>query len=301
MSDVTLIAYDIDAERLAKFCETTGATSTATADDLIEKSDAVDICVPTHLHLELASKCLNAGKPTLCEKPLARTVADCAKLVELSERTGVPLMPAQVVRYFPEFKKAHEVITSGGIGDPSVARTRRGGAFPGGAGGWFGDVELSGGAILDVAIHDFDWLRWTLGEVKRVYANCVAISGAKNMDYALTTMTFDSGALAHVEATWADPAGFRVTFEVAGSAGFIEHDTRLYPCLRTSTANGSVTESPVVQGDDPYYCEIRGFLDALDAGGPMPVTAIDGLKAVAICEAALESAKTGKPVAPSQG
>ncbi|PMZ00384.1 gfo/Idh/MocA family oxidoreductase, partial [Pseudomonas sp. FW306-02-F02-AB] len=88
-------------------------------------------------------------------------------------------------------------------------------------------------------IHDFDWLRWTLGEVKSLYSRSVQARHGEGPDYCLTTLTFESGAIAHVESTWMDPSGFRTTFEVAGSAGLIQHDSRETSSLRTHTIGGS--------------------------------------------------------------
>lgn len=290
-----ILAYDIDAERAASFVERTGAEVAKSADELIQRADIVDICLPTNLHLEFARKSLQAGKPTFCEKPLCRTTKECAELAELSEKLAVPLMPAQVVRYFPEFRRAHELIKDGAVGRPAAIRTRRGGGFPKGS-AWFGNFEQSGGVIMDLAIHDFDWIRWTFGEVKRVFSQSLTFSGIQNLDYSLTTLSLASGAVAHVEGTWADPGGFRVTFEVAGSEGFIEHDSLSTQTLKTANEESKVSEAPLQQTDDPYYQEISAFLQAVEEVRRPPVTAEDGLHAVAICEAALQSVRTGRAV-----
>lgn len=299
--EVSLIFYDRDPQRAAEFQQLTGGESAPDADRVIRECDVLDVCLPTHLHLEYASLGLRAGKPVFCEKPMCRTTAECAELVELSEKTGTPLMPAQVVRYFPEFRTAHRLVQDGKVGLPAAIRTRRGGRFPKGSADWFSDFALSGGVILDLMIHDLDWIRWTFGEVERVFCQSLTFTGIKEKDYALATLTLASGALAHVEATWADPGGFRVTFEVCGSDGMIEFDSRLYPTLRTTTEAASVSESPLAPTDDPYYREIREFLDAVASGSPPPVSGLDGLRAVALAEAAIESARTGKAVTPGRG
>lgn len=300
MPDVRLAVFDVDPERVAAIEKDFSAARVANYDALLDNSNVIDICLPTHLHLEHAMRAIEYGIPTICEKPLCLTVADCAKIVEAAEKHKVPFMTAQVVRYFPEFKNANKLIRDGTIGKPAAIRTRRGGGAPKGAGGWFADPSLSGGVMVDLMIHDFDWIRWTFGEVERVFAQALTYTGAKDMDYALATLTLESGALAHVEATWADPGGFRVTFEVCGSKGLIEHDSRRSPPLRTVTPSGTWNENPLAATDDPYYCELRGFLEAVSEGKPVPVTALDGLRAVAIAEAAVESAKKNKAIRPNQ-
>lgn len=294
--DVELYAFDIDHNRAEAFAKDTGALLSSSLESLVSAVDVADICLPTHLHLETAKYTLAEKKPTFCEKPLCRTAADCEILMEVSERNNVPLMPAQVVRYFPEFRKATEMVRAGAVGKPAAIRTRRGGAAPTGAGGWFMKFEYSGGVLLDLAIHDFDWIRWTFGEVRRVFSQSLTFSGVEGLDYSLTTLTLASGAIAHVEGTWADPAGFRVSFEVAGSDGFIEHDSRCTSSLRATGAGIAAAESPLQPADDPYYREISDFLEAVRTGSEPPVTAFDGMKAVQICEAAIESARTGRAV-----
>lgn len=296
MSNIELLAYDVVPQRLEEFQMETGAKAAPSLKGLIESADIVDICVPTDSHHPIIIEALAAGKPTLCEKPLCRTVRECEEVVNYANEVNIPLMPAQVVRFFPEFRRAHELVQSGAIGTPAAIRTRRGGNFPSGVGEWFGDFHRSGGVILDLMIHDLDWIRWTFGKVKTVFADALTFSGIKKKDHALATLALESGAVAHLEATWADPAGFRVTFEVAGSKGLIEHDSRKTTTLRIATRERLSSESPFASEDDPYFCELRAFLDAVNAGVAPPVTPEEGLAAVALCEAAIESAQTRKPV-----
>ncbi|MBX7135348.1 MAG: Gfo/Idh/MocA family oxidoreductase [Fimbriimonadaceae bacterium] len=304
MRDVELSAYDVDPERLATFCVKTGAEARGSLDHLIDCCDIVDICLPTHLHMATAGQAIHAGRATFVEKPMAGNVVDCRTMIQAAEREGVLLMPGQVVRFFPEFATGRRLVHSGSIGTPAAARTRRGGKAPVGAGGWFKDAAKSGGILLDLAVHDFDWLRWTLGEVRHVFARTVQIRPEWLLehqppevgDYALTTLTFDSGCVAHVETTWLDPGGSRATFEVCGSGGMIEFDSRQSATVRTTTGDGSRLEAPLAPDDDPYYLQLRSFVDAVKNRTQPPVSAWDGLAAVAIAEAAIESAKTGMVV-----
>ncbi len=265
---------------------------------LIAESDVADVCLPTDLHLDAGLRAIAAGRAVCVDQPLARTLEEAVRVVEASERAGVPTRIGHVVRFFPDVATGNRLVKSGAVGIPAAARTRRGGGAPAGSGGWFMDHSRSGGVLLDLAIHDFDWLRWTLGEVKSLYARSVGARTGQGPDYALTTLTFESGAVGHVEATWMDPSGFRTTFEVAGSGGLIEHDSRQNAALRTHAAGKSAAETPADPADDPYYQELRGFLDAIGSGDPPPVTAQDGLMALRLALAALESAKTGQVVTP---
>ncbi len=299
MPDVQLMAFDVHGEKLQRFCETWKAEAASSQTTLIESCDAIGVCLPTDLHLPIGLEIIDAGKPLLMEKPMASNVEQCTQLFRAAETAGVLLMPGQVVRFFPEFKSARKLIIDGAIGKPAAVRTRRGGKAPSGEGGWFKDFARSGGILLDLAVHDFDWLRWTLGEVKSVYSAAAAHRrDLGGVDYALTTLTFESGAIAHVESTWMDPAGGRVTFEVCGSEGMLEFDSRVAHSLRVSLSGASITESPLMPEDDPYFNQLQAFVVSVMTKEPPPVTAYDGLMAVSIAEAAIESSKSGRSVRP---
>jgi predicted dehydrogenase len=306
MPDVELVFYDRDPEKAHAYAERWHAESLGNSEEVISRADVVDVCLPTDMHLEYGLKAIAAGRAVFMEKPMARTLEEGAKMARAAESAGVPLMPGQVVRFFPEFRKANEIVQSGRRGKPAAIRTRRGGPAPKGSEGWFMDHRRSGGVLLDLAIHDFDWLRWTIGEVKSVFSRSVGIARGSGPDYALTTMTFDSGAVSHTEATWMDPGGFRVTFEVCGSEGMMQYDSRNSALRTTAALEGSppprpaALESPMAPNDDPYYRQIRGFLEAVAEGSLPPVSAYDGWMALSIALAAVESASTGKAVAPAR-
>jgi predicted dehydrogenase len=297
MADVELAIFDLDAARLADLGAQTGATVVNSREDLVSWADVIDVCLPTDLHADACHAAIAAGRAVFCEKPVARDLASAVDVVKAADKANVPFMPGQVVRFFPEFARGTKMVRDGAVGNAAVARTRRGGGAPSGAGNWFMDHARSGGVLLDLAIHDFDWLRWTLGEVTQVRARRTGKDHGP--EYALTVLTFASECLGHVEATWMDPGGFRTSFEVAGSEGLIEFDSRTAPSVRVATVDGRSTENPIAPLEDPYYQELRQFLNAVSTGGPVPVTGEDGLHALAISLAALESADTGRTVAPA--
>lgn len=298
MSDVELHFFDPLPDKSEQYAKQWEANPHSSPEELISAVDVVDVCLPTDLHVEAALRSISAGRAVFVEKPLARTLVDCRTLIEAADKGNVPLMVGQVVRFFPDFAKGHQLVAAGKIGTPSAARTRRGGTAPMGSRGWFQDYERSGGVLLDLAVHDFDWLRWTLGEIKHLYSRSVGIQAGSGPDYALTTLTFHSGAVAHVEATWMDPSGFRTTFEVAGSQGLIQHDSRQNVALRTSVDGRIFNDGAISPTDDPYYVELRSFLNAVKGGSTPPVTGYDGAMAVSIALAAIESAKSGQVVVP---
>ncbi|MBS1719246.1 MAG: Gfo/Idh/MocA family oxidoreductase [Armatimonadetes bacterium] len=300
MSDVELFLYEPNDDRRNVYVERWAPQLTSSFDDLAAKVDVIDVCLPTDLHHEFVLKSLAAGRATLVEKPMARTLEQAAEMNEAAERAGVPFMVGHVVRYFAEFAAGNRAVASGKVGKPAAARTRRGGLAPTGSDSWFMDHSRSGGVLIDLGIHDFDWLRWTLGEVKSVYSQSLGAKRGQGPDYALTTLTFESGAIGHCEATWMDPSGFRTTFEVAGDKGLIQHDSRNTAALRTHSGGKTFLESPLDGFDDPYYKQLRAFVDAVRDGTPVPVTGQDGFASLAIALAALESGRTNRAIAPAR-
>jgi predicted dehydrogenase len=229
---------------------------------------------------------------------MARTVDECERMIAASAASGALLVPAHVVRFFPEHRAAHDVIARGDIGTPASVRLRRGGGAP--KADWFLDIGQSGGILLDLAVHEFDWLLWTIGPAVLVTSRSVrlgqGVDGAEfRGDYALTTVSFANGCVAHVESTWMDPSGFRATIEACGPKGAVEYDSRDNPSLRTHTGT-TVNENNYAPEDDPYFRQLSAFVAAAKGEAAPAVRAEEGMAAVRLATAAIESAETGEPV-----
>jgi len=302
MPDVEVSAiYDHHAERAQAFAQRYGVASANTYEEFLGRVDIVDICTPTYRHAEYALPAIEANKAIVCEKPLARTLEDSERIVEAVHKRGVPFMPAHVLRFFPEYRTAHQIVHAGTLGTIASVRMRRGGDFPRTKSDWYADFNKSGGVILDLIIHDLDWLRWTLGEVERVYAKALTFRNLSHLDYTLVMLRFKSGAIAHVEGTWCDPGGFKVNFEVCGDVGMLEYDSARQIALQIAQrAEGDqqggvqVPESPAAE--NPYYLELRHFVDCVQLGTTPEITVEDGYHAVRIALAAIESAQTGRVI-----
>ena len=304
MPNAELVALmDIRPDEAEKLASAVGGQYFTDFDKMLAATnpDVIDVCVPTPWHKEYVLKAAAAGKHVVTEKPMARTLDDCREMIEATNRAGVTFMIGHVLRFFPEFAAAKAQVDAGAVGKPAVVRTSRGGGYPRAWNNWFGNFEWSGGAVLDLIIHDFDWLRWTFGEVERVYAKGLINSGIDETDYALVTLRFKSGVIAHVEGTWLNPTGFTVTFEVVGDRGMIEFSNKTAVPLvvaRTQTEEQKVgvpiPESPTTK--NPVYQELQHFIDCVETGAKPCITPEDGMRAVEIALAALESIRTGKPV-----
>ncbi|MBI2425388.1 MAG: Gfo/Idh/MocA family oxidoreductase [Candidatus Hydrogenedentes bacterium] len=262
--------------------------------------DIVAIATPTPEHLPLIKAAARAGKHIFCEKPFCRTVKECEAALAAVDKAGVKLFVGHVVRYFHEFETLREQAKSGRIGEVGFVKLYRGGLLPNGPKSWFADYKKSGGVTMDCMIHDLDWLRYTFGEPKRIFCQALMKSKPVFMDYSQVTMRMKNGIIATVIGSWAHPAGFRVKAELCGSEGLIAYDSAEAPLtsmLRSESATGSmiVPSSPV--SESPYLREWLDFVQWIDTGKCPRVSPADALKAVAMAEAALTSARTGQPVA----
>lgn len=286
------------AEELAKQCS---ARAFADIAQMLKEAevDVVDICTPTPTHLEYIKAAAGARKHICCEKPLARSISQAMEAARIAEEAGVTLFVAHVVRWFPEYRRLHDLIKNGAIGETVEVRASRGGELRGGFDEWFANLQMSGGVVLDLMVHEFDWLRWCYGSVRRVYAKGLFNSHLPSMDYALVTLRFDSGVIAHVEGNWARPNGFTTEVEVAGTEGLLHfRNSEAVPlAIQRKNADGSVSDTtPITEVASPYYLELEHFITCLDEGRTPEVTPEDAVEAVRIAEAALRSITTGEPV-----
>lgn len=275
-----------------------------TFEAMLADVDVVDICTPTHLHHSQVLQAAAAGKHIICEKPLARTVPQAQEMIAACDAAGVKLLVAHVVRFFPEYAQARAAVAAGDIGQPAVIRLTRGTFRPKKlVDNWFTDVGKSGGMMLDLMIHDFDYARWVAGEVETVFAkNITSAHPDAPVDYGLAILTHRDGAISHVEGSWAYPPPlFRTRLEIAGADGWLEYDSDKTTAIglhlhqqQTDAPDVPLPGSPL--SESPYTTQLKSFYHALADDAPTPVTAADGLTALQIALAAIQSAQTGRPV-----
>ena len=200
-----------------------GMIAYADYQELINDVDIVDICTPTRLHRPMVVEAAAAGKHVICEKPIALTIQDAQAMIDACAAAGVRFFVGMVVRFFPQYRLAKELVAQGKIGQLGVLRLKRVAYLPiKPFDNWYIDETRSGGMVLDLMIHDFDYARWLAGEVDRVFARrSQAVSSPA--EYIQAIIRFKSGALALVEGGWAYPPGvFRTALDVSGTDGLIE-------------------------------------------------------------------------------
>ncbi|MBV8101827.1 MAG: Gfo/Idh/MocA family oxidoreductase [Verrucomicrobia bacterium] len=271
----------------------------ANYDELLNNVDIVDICTPTATHKPLVLTAAKAGKHVICEKPIALTVEDGQAMIDACQ--GVRFFIGLVLRFFSHYRSAKQLVAAGRIGKPGVLRLRRVSYVPQNPEAWYFNDALSGGMVVDLMIHDFDYVRWLAGQVQRVFAlKTQADSGAAQ--YVQVVLRLKSGAIALIEGGWAYPPGvFRTGFDLSGTDGLIEWSSDQPPPLVTfftpkleETASVGLPTSGLA--DDPFAAELRHAYQCIQTGAPFEVTAEDALEALRISLAVKESLETGKPV-----
>lgn len=262
--------------------------------------ELVDICVPTKFHIPMSIKALEAGKHVICEKPLARTSQECLVLLDVLKATKKFFMPAMCLRFWPEWAWLKRVIEDQTYGKLLSLSIQRLSEPP----HWSRDVYLkgkeSGGALLDLHIHDTDFVIFCFGKPKEIYTTAQTfLSGA--FDYVSTIYRFENGPSVTAEGSWLLHQGFG--FKMSYRADF-EHATIDYDSKRGQEAliiyeNGKGKTIISLQWPDPdgYVGELRYFVECIEKETPPQiVTAEDGYWSVKICELEEHSALTGKPV-----
>jgi myo-inositol 2-dehydrogenase / D-chiro-inositol 1-dehydrogenase len=256
--------------------------------------DVVSICTPTPTHADLAIAALRAGKHVLCEKPIARTIAQAEAMLRVADDTPAKLMIAHVSRYEVDHRKAKEVLDRGDLGQLCMASQSLCGPAPEwSADNWMMDPAQSGGPILDLAIHSFDYLLWLFGErVTRVYA-----SGDER--YAQVSLRFENGGLGLVETSWAHPRahGLSVRTELVGTRGRLSWDYDGIASMQMVTDRTSRTQLLMV-GEDSFITQAAEFIRCIQDAGPVPISGAAGLAALRVALAALESLRTGRAIDP---
>ena len=221
--------------------------------------DAVDLCLPTFLHEDVAVAALRAGKHVLVEKPMALEGAGARRMIAEAERAGRILMGAQVLRFFPEYVALRTALP--GLGAVRGAFFRRRCAAPA-WGGWLKDPEKSGGGVFDLLIHDVDMCLHLFGKPDAVSAvgHCDTAAG---LDIIHGQLFYPFGVVV-VEGGWQHEGAFPfgMEYSVTTDGGTIEYSSAgRAPTLYTQTE-----QALPLEGRDGYAAEIAYFAACCRAG-----------------------------------
>jgi predicted dehydrogenase len=260
--------------------------------------DAVLVSTPNACHMADVLVAISAGKPVLCEKPMAMDADQCRQMVKAAQKAGVLLGVAQVFRFEESTKRLRERIAAGQIGRPIFARAEFSYRGQGHARTWLYNRSISGGGpIADVGVHCIDALRYILqDEVRRVGAAGRADEQAGDVEAAaVLTLEFERGTLATVLVS--TRAQYRTPIEVVGSAGVLRADDALNvekPIRLELWRDGNLQGEETVLNQMAYAKQVDAFAAAVEGREAFPVPGGEGWKNQLILDAAYRCLSSGK-------
>ncbi len=270
--------------------------------------DAVVIATPDKLHAEGIRIAAAAGKDIFCEKPLATNLEDAHAALAAVQRAGVRLQIGFMRRYDPAYLAAKKQIEDGDVGEPvlikSIGRDKDPPPMA------FYEAGLNGMLFYNNTIHDFDLVRWLLGdEVVEVHAYTTVAIHPRIAHYgdvvaALVNLKFARGAIGNIESYIQATYGYDVRTEIVGSRGSIFVGSLQQRPVTLFDARGSlrpVADQFLTRFADAYLAEMQDFVETMLGDRPPQVTAEDGLRALEIAVAAEESHRSSKPCAVEAG
>lgn len=296
---LTLIA-DPQEESALALAKTYGVRHSSDVSSVFNATDvdALVICSPTPMHVPHILAAVAAGKPALCEKPVALDTGDADELLRKLGRNDVPVMIGFNRRFDPSFRAIHEAVTSGRLGtleqltiisrDPAAPPKEY--------------IATSGGIFKDMTIHDFDTARYFLGDIVAVHAVGQtldpALADTGDFDGAVITLVNAEGHTATITNSRHCTSGYDQRLEAFGSLGTMFAENIRPTTVRYSDAHHTNAEEPYVhffleRYAAAYSAELSEFISAVTQGRPPSPSVADGVAALYLAEAAARSAHTG--------
>ena len=295
---LALVCDPID-DAAQKLADQYGARACKEAEEVFAdpQVDAVIIGSPTPLHIPHLLAAARAGKAVLCEKPIALDMKDVEAVKSELDAVATPVMFGFNRRFDPSFAAVHAAVRDGRVGDlEQLTIISRDPAAPP-----VEYIKVSGGIFRDMTIHDFDTARFFLGEITEVYAAGQnldpAIKETGDFDAAVVTLKAASGAVATIINNRHCASGYDQRLEASGRGGALFAENIRATTVRLSNTEVTDAQEPYLdffleRYADAYRLELSAFIEAVEKGSPTPTTIDDAVRALALAEAATESART---------
>ena len=300
LAEAELVAVsDANAKQAESVAEKIGVRAYTDYREMLakEQPEAVSIAVPTVMHEEVGIVALEAGAHVLMEKPIAATIEEGQRLIEKAKSVGRQLMVGHIVRFNPAIQALKQKLAAGELGRIFQVFCRRAGPFP--------SRILDVGVVVDLAPHDVDLMRFLTGaDPVRVYAETEQRLHTNHEDLLWGVLRFADGITGSLEINWLTPTKVRETL-VLGERGMFRVDDLMqdlyffenaqakdvqWTTLQTlkGVTEGSMTRFAIPRFE-PLKAELQAFLKAIQDGNPVPVSGEDGLAALKISLALVES------------
>ena len=291
-----------------------GATAYPTVEAMLdaERLDVVTLAMPNEHHLDAALAAAARGVHVICEKPLARTLDECDRMIAACRDAGVLLLYAEQLCFAPRYVRVRELVEAGAFGRLVQVQHRERHSGPHAA--WFRDpARAGGGVLLDMGCHGIEVARWLLARepVVSVHARLGRFTVPEDAveDHAVVTLRFAGGTLAVIDASWAAPGGIDERLEVLGTHGSVVADLARGQSLNVYTDVGMDYASEKadhtrgwswVAHDEArtwgWLGEFEHFVDCLEGRAEPVETGADGRAALEIVLAAYRSAAEGREI-----
>lgn len=258
--------------------------------------DAILVCSPTNTHAEIMIEAAKKGKHIFCEKPISFSIEETEQVLDVVEENGVKLQVGFNRRFDRNFSKIHQSVKNGIVGEPHIVKiTSRDPEPPP-----IDYIKGSGGLFFDMAIHDFDMARYIAqSEVTEVYAVGKNLIDRKigtegnDIDTAITTLTFENGAICVIDNSRQAVYGYDQRVEVLGSKGQLTCDNDRPTSVEISTEDGTKLDPLkhffLERYKDAYIVELQSFVNAIINDEKLQCDGNDGLQAELIARAAKRS------------
>ena len=267
--------------------------------------EAILIASSTDTHAFMMKDAAAAGKHIFCEKPLALELDKIDEALEAVKKAGVKLQVGFNRRFDKSYQRVRSIVASGEIGRPCILRiTNRDPDFPA-----MEFLRVSGGIFLDLAIHDFDMVRFQVGEVEEIYATGSVLIEPKlkefgDIDTDVVTLKFVNGAVGAIDNSRKAVYGYDQRLEVFCSNGTALANNEAETVAVKGNTDGFLSAKPpyfFMQRYAPCYVEeLRQFVECVRDDMPTPTTGADGRAAVVLGYAAWKSLRENRPVKVSE-
>ena len=292
---------DSNIEQGGKIAERFGIPFYQNPEELLEKINAVSISVPTFLHLEYAKLAASLGVNMLVEKPLSINPEDSKKILEVAKENNVKLAVGHIERHNPVIKHAKNEIINGKWGEIITLSSKRVSSYP--------DRIKDVGVVFDLGIHDLDIMSYLCGDsVESVFATGGNVNSDNNEDFVSIMLKFKTGKVGYCEINWLTPMKVR-KLNINCTSSYIEMDYISQSIKKFSSEFLNLNESNLfstdleiqesladIKKEEPLKLELLDFLNSIEQDVNPLVSGQDGLDAVIIANAVLESLNSNQKV-----
>ena len=262
-----------------------------------EQLDFVVIALPTYLHEEYTVMALNKGLHVLCEKPMARSLEGCKNMIAAAKENGKLLSIGQTLRFHFPYKLIKEAYDTGKYGK-LLRLTLSRNSYPPvwGWNNWFMKQELSGGAAMDLHVHDVDFINYLLGLPEAVVSEAYHVSSG--FDCISSQYFYKDGPIVQATGDWNMPVsyGFRCDYIAVFEKAVITNDD---VGLKVCTGDGVLRQEdfPEFTTEDKYFTEIAYFLHCIRDDAENEIVPMEStMQTIQLVTAEIEAAKTRKMV-----